>query len=188
MISFGCFVSCIYFMYRLMDSTGFWVHQWDLRIRTTKESFFVLHFSTNLYSGAMMSIKAAILLEWMSIFSPNRMRDKFWWACSVTLVLNTLFYIAVIITENASCRPYVKIWDKLGTRGSCRVDGVELMVAGSAIDVFSNLVILVLPQVSIWRLRMSVAKRVGVSVVFAMGVLYVSLITPPPPYFSPVCF
>lgn len=185
LFAFGCFISCVYFMYRLMDSTGFWVHQWDLRIRTTKESFFVLHFSTMLYSGAMMSIKAAILIEWMSIFSPNGMRDKFWWACSVTLVLNTLFYIAVIATENASCTPYVKIWDKLGTRGTCRVDGVELMVAGSAIDVFSNLVILVLPQVSIWRLRLSIAKRIGVSVVFAMGALYVSL--SPRPFFQPVC-
>ncbi|KAK3985356.1 hypothetical protein QBC44DRAFT_299469 [Cladorrhinum sp. PSN332] len=168
-ISFGCFVTCIYFMYRLMQSTGFWVHQWNLRIRTNKEAFLVLHFSTNFYSAAMMCIKAAILIEWINIFSPNGMRDKFWWACSITLFLNTLFYIAVIAAENYSCTPHVKIWDKLGTPGTCRVDGVGLMVAGSTFDVFSNLVILVLPQVSIWRLRLSVAKRIGVSIVFAMG-------------------
>ncbi|KAK3983773.1 hypothetical protein QBC44DRAFT_338112 [Cladorrhinum sp. PSN332] len=169
LIAFGCFISFLYFMYRLMNSTGFWVHQWDLRIRNNKESLFILHFSMNLYSGVMINIKAAILIEWIAIFSPNGMRDKFWWACSITLVLNTLFYIAAIAAENCSCTPYVKIWDKLGIPGTCRVDEAALMAVGSAVDVFSNLVILVLPQVSIWRLRLSIVKRIGVSVVFAMG-------------------
>ncbi|KAK4222648.1 hypothetical protein QBC38DRAFT_374645 [Podospora fimiseda] len=168
-ISFGCFVTCVYFMYRLMQATGFWVHQWNLRIRVNKEAFLVLHYSTNFYSAAMLCIKAAILIEWITIFSPNGVRDKFWWACSITLFLNTLFYLAVIGAENYSCSPHRKIWDKLGTPGTCRVDGDGLMVAGSAFDVFSNLVILILPQVSIWRLRLSIAKRIGVSIVFAMG-------------------
>lgn len=44
-------------------------------------------------------------------------------------------------------------------------------MAGAAINVVLDLVILVIPQRIIWRLKMKKAKKIGVSLIFLIGIL-----------------
>ena len=125
-------------------------------------------------------MKAAILLEWLRIFVPHNAHNAFFWASWVTIVANTMFYVAGIFAENFSCRPYNSIWDKTVPGSQC-IDVKALFLSSAVLDLASDIAVLILPQMIIWSLQMSTQKKLGVSVLFTMGILYV----PPPPSFLP---
>ena len=115
-------------------------------------------------------MKTAILLEWVRIFVPGKTRNSFFWASWALLVANAMFYVAGIFAENLSCFPYRSIWDKTVPGSKC-LDIKALDLASAVIDLVSDIAVLILPQMVIWRLQMSNGKRLGVSIMFAMGIL-----------------
>lgn len=60
--------------------------------------------------------------------------------------------------------------------GHC-IKNEEVFVAGGTINVVSDFTILLLPIVEVWRLHMSTHRKIGVSAVFATGLLYVCCVS-----------
>jgi hypothetical protein len=87
------------------------------------------------------------------------------------MILNILYYVPATFLEIFQCVPRRKIWNP-AVPGVCHKGG-KTAVAGSCVNFFSDLVILALPQLVIWRLNMSYKKKVGIALLFAFGVLYV---------------
>lgn len=127
-----------------------------------------------------MLLKAAIIIDWIRIFVPGPTRNKFFWCGWALIGLNTGFYVVGILTENLACVPFQYTWDKTIPGGHCRIGGA-IKVATTAIDFVSDLAVTILPQQVIWRLQMSTKKKIGVSVLFGIGILYVNAVPPPPP-------
>lgn len=50
-----------------------------------------------------------------------------------------------------------------------------LNVVASSVNAASDIIILVLPQVRIWNLQMPLSRRIAVSAVFLVGVMYDNL-------------
>lgn len=126
-----------------------------------------------MYSFTIMLIKAAILLEWVRIFVPAGTRNSFYYTCHILLWINVLFYVAIIIAVNLACTPYQQNWDK-SLRGHCiRTDLANM--SSAIINFVFDLIIPILPQRGIWRLHMSRQKKLGVSLVFAIGFMFVFL-------------
>ena len=117
----------------------------------------------------MLFAKNAILLEWGRIFVPAGTRNAFFWFTRVLIVANTLIYIAGIIAGSLICTPVRKSWDFF-VPGTCldrkQVHG-SMVCFNLAIDLF----ILILPQKVIWSLQMTRSRRLGVSIIFSIGVL-----------------
>lgn len=120
-----------------------------------------------LYNSAIAPVKAAILMEWMRVFSPQS-RNAFFWLCHVVLWLNVAYYVSSIIVESMQCTPRQLIWDPT-VKGTClNTKAAEVI---SSIDVASDIIMLVTPQFVIWRLKSSTRKIVGMTLVFAVGLL-----------------
>lgn len=126
-----------------------------------------------------MLLKAAIIIDWIRIFVPGHTRNRFFWCGWALIGLNTGFYVVGILTENLACVPFQYTWDKTIPGGHCRIGGA-IKVATTAIDFVSDLAVTILPQQVIWRLQMSTKKKIGVSVLFGIGLLYVNAVPPPP--------
>jgi hypothetical protein len=118
----------------------------------------------------MIFLKSAILLEWIRLFVPGKTRNAFFWTCHAITILNALYYTANIIVENVSCTPKAYWWDKSLT-GHC-LNGTVLALTSATVNLAFDITILILPQRVIWTLNMSTSRRLGVSVVFAIGLLY----------------
>jgi hypothetical protein len=116
-----------------------------------------------------MFLKAAILVHWSRMFVPTGNRNAFWWTCQITLWVNVLFYVICTFIELFGCSPRRKLWTPW-VEGHC-LDMPKVIIASSFINFLSDVVILLLPQAVIWRLRMSRTKRAGAAALFAMGVL-----------------
>ncbi|RYC62308.1 hypothetical protein CHU98_g3895 [Xylaria longipes] len=118
-----------------------------------------------LYNSAIAPVKVAILTEWMRIFSPQP-RNAFFWFCHVVLWLNVVYYTGSIIVESMQCTPRQLIWDPT-VKGTCLNTKAPEVI--SSINVASDIVLLVTPQLVIWRLKSSMEKRVGMTLIFAVG-------------------
>ncbi|KAI1802860.1 hypothetical protein F4811DRAFT_562889 [Daldinia bambusicola] len=161
----GC-AGCLFAIYHL---SGFYVHQWNIRLGTYLDIAEVLIIFTICYCLTMTFSKPAILLEWIRIFVPHHERNAFYWTAWALIVINVALYISSCIATIFNCTPPNKSW-KPWVEGFCsdrRALDVGMGFFNLAMDVF----ILVLPQRVIWRLQMTKARRIGVTVVFSVGVL-----------------
>lgn len=78
----------------------------------------------------------------------------------------------VIVQGFVLCRPVQYNWDK-STQGSCSGEHTAYLISGVvnlAIDIF----IVVLPMPSVFRLHMTLSKRISVAAMFSLGALLVN--------------
>ncbi|KAI0842992.1 hypothetical protein F5Y06DRAFT_78483 [Hypoxylon sp. FL0890] len=160
--------------YRLSYKPGFFVRQWDIRLRDLPEIFYVVKLEISSYAIAIMTLKVAILLEWARVFSPHRTQKSFYWTCHILLWINVLFYFTVIVLENVACPPQKEPLDST-VQSVCIRQTVTADITSAALNLVSHILILVLPQRVIWKLNMTTQKKIGVSLVFAIGIMAVAL-------------
>ncbi|KAI0844146.1 hypothetical protein F5Y00DRAFT_249447 [Daldinia vernicosa] len=153
---------------RIFGATGIFIHQWDFRGRDIAEYLKVIFMGMCFWAASTAMMKSAILLEWIHIFSAANTRTIFHRSCKILLIFTPLFYASLIIALNLSCTPYRRIWDKTLT-GTC-IDIKAIHIAATATNVILDIAILILPQRIIWKLKMSKAKKFGLSAVFAIGI------------------
>ncbi|KAK0610183.1 hypothetical protein B0T17DRAFT_500892 [Bombardia bombarda] len=170
--SFGCYIGYIYCVLSLVHSPGVFVHQWNIRLRDLTEVLWIIHLGANFYGIVIGCMKTAILLDWLQMFTPGNARKtntKFFYACWAVISVNALYYFSATITQNLSCIPFEKIWDKTIPGGHC-IDEKVLQIVAAAINLVSDVAILILPQHIIWKLQISQQKKIGVSLIFAVGI------------------
>ncbi|KAI8944503.1 hypothetical protein F4801DRAFT_571488 [Xylaria longipes] len=130
------------------------------------------HILQIVYSFTMLFAKTAVLLDWNRIFAPRRVRNTFFWLSHAVMLLNFLLYASAIIALGLSCRPQEKYW-KFWLPGEC-TNSRALDISTSSFNLVIDTLILVLPQNSIWRLSISKQRKIGVALIFSVGVLYVA--------------
>ena len=112
--------------------------------------------------------KLGILLEYMRIFCPNRQGFTYV-AIHVLIWINLVGYALFALLFVFLCNPREKIW-RPTVPGTClRSEPIEV-VSGSW-SVVTDFCIIALPVHSIWHLKMSVRKKIGISGIFAIGLM-----------------
>jgi hypothetical protein len=122
----------------------------------------------------MIFLKSAILVEWAQIFSPGS-KGSFYWTCYGVAGLNALYYLINIILENTAYTPREFYWDKSIPDGKMNFDASKLALSSAIINLIFDLVVLVLPIRKIWGLNMKLKKKAGCTLVFIVGLMYVSV-------------
>ncbi|KAH9904349.1 hypothetical protein F4778DRAFT_789932 [Xylariomycetidae sp. FL2044] len=148
---------------------GFLAHQWDLLMERFVEVLKFVQAESTAYNLTMMLSKVAILLEWSHVFVPHPMRNAFYWTCHALIWASICFYCSITVVQHLQCIPYIKIWYAF-VPGHCIEAGIIYTFA-PAFNLLIDLVILVFPQRTIWRLNMGLKRRVAVSVLFSSGIL-----------------
>lgn len=75
-----------------------------------------------------------------------------------------------MLVQIMECLPREKFWNPT-VPGHC-VNLPVVLITGAVINIISDFSILVLSMGKIWQLQMSQKKKLGVSTVFAAGLLY----------------
>lgn len=121
------------------------------------------------YISSLLFGKPAVLLGLIRIFAPHGTNKTFARASYILIALNTILYLSSIVGTATLCIPHEAIWYPW-VKGTC-IDRNALAIVGSAFNIVIDLIILVLPQPIIWKLQMTTQRRLGVSLVFSVGVL-----------------
>ena len=117
---------------------------------------------------AMFLVKYSILVSFIKIFVPNSRSTSFV-LIQVMIWLNLFFFTALFFVQIFQCVPREAIWNPL-VKGVC-VNINSSFIASAAINVGSDIGILLFPTVTIWKLEMSTARKIPAIVVFATGIL-----------------
>ncbi|KAI0549280.1 hypothetical protein F4679DRAFT_547407 [Xylaria curta] len=165
-VAYGLLIGLIAIFYKFAIDIGFYVHQWNITLRDYSNYQYFFHIVSCLYAVILLTTKAAILLEWVSIFAP-RNRSKFSLVCHILLGINIAFYLALLILANTVCTPWEHNWNPL-IEGHC-INGKLPLTVSAALNSASDIIIFILPQAVIWKLNMTRKQKLGCSVIFAIG-------------------
>lgn len=89
----------------------------------------------------------------------------------VVIAIQIMSGIGVVVALNLQCIPHRAIWDIAIQATSKCFDLYKLQVGSASIQLISDVAILLLPQQVIWSLKMTWQKRLGVSIIFGLGLL-----------------
>ncbi|KAI1410708.1 hypothetical protein F5Y13DRAFT_201925 [Hypoxylon sp. FL1857] len=168
-LAFCVFVCHIYTVFALVHYPGFFVHQWDLQLRDFVIWLKTVKLNRVFYFLAIALAKNAILLEWVHIFVPYPTRNLFFWTCRILMVSHLGLALIGILISYLSCIPPASEYTPW-IHGTC----INLKAADIAImsfHLFTDLIILILPQKVIWSLNLEKTRRIGVSIIFSLGIL-----------------
>ncbi|KAI4910494.1 uncharacterized protein J4E92_010422 [Alternaria infectoria] len=165
----GLFAGHSYVLYELAIFPGFEVHQWNIQLQNLFPILYHVHLGSIFYGLVIMLLKVAILLDWLKIFVPRGQRNAVFWISHVMICANILFYGVGTLVEIFQCSPRTKIWNPL-VEGKCPIDMRSHNMAAGIVNLISDLVILGLPQRVIWQLHMSRASKIGISLLFGIGI------------------
>lgn len=128
-----------------------------------------MHVFCNLYFAALLTLKCAILVEWIRVLFPTHYRTLYWWIIHGTLVVTVLGYLGLFLAWNLNCQPFEATWNPT-IAGSCGpMTTVEL--ACVVVNMGTDLAILLLPQPIIWKLQMPTSRKIAISLMFVVGVM-----------------
>lgn len=116
-------------------------------------------------------VKNAILLEWTHIFVLKKTRNSFFWLCHALIAVNTMLYIASVVATHLMCIPMEAMWYPWLAQDSKCIDRKPADVSVMGFNLLTDIIILFLPQRIIWKLKLPKAKRIGITIVFSIGLL-----------------
>lgn len=122
-----------------------------------------------LYATCIWLIKISALLMFARIFKLSRAFRTCLWSVGTYV---TVWFLCTLIVPWFNCSPARKTLDPL-IPGVC-ADRVPWFLSSALINAFNDLLILLLPMPLIWRLHMTLPRKISVTVEFILGYWYVS--------------
>lgn len=168
---------------------GAGLHQWDVQLMHLQPILYVrdgieqkqktpalinvsqdINVLSIMYGIITFLVKFSILLQYLSIFSPMGLRNLMWWSCWGLSVILFVFYMIVTWVEIFLCNPRDKFWTPWLTTGHC-MDANSANIAAGIVNSVADLLIILLPQRSIWRLNLHHSKKIRISAIFLLALL-----------------
>lgn len=81
-----------------------------------------------------------------------------------------MFFLGLFLTAFALCRPFEKNWNPTLDYGHCGSIVAE-QEASAAVNLALDLIIVILPNAVLWKLRMPLRRKLGISVPLSLGIL-----------------
>ena len=120
----------------------------------------------------MCLTKVSFLLFYQRLLIPKGVRwTAVWWAIWLCFWYNVLYALSLIITIQTEC---VGKAEKVAKSLPC-INEFAVLTSASTINASSDLIIFLIPLLSIWGLHTSAARRWKLSAVFIIGFLSVTV-------------
>ena len=121
-----------------------------------------------LYTVAYPMARISLVLLYRRVFIQKWFRI----ACWFLIFCYAGYALGSAVADLCQAIPINANWNKNVT-ASYHIDDVKLYVANSGFNIATDVILLILPLVVIWRLNMNVKHKIGLSLIFSLGVLTV---------------
>ncbi|KAH8889474.1 hypothetical protein GQ53DRAFT_825363 [Thozetella sp. PMI_491] len=167
------YLTFIWALIKYIQGGGLFVHQWNIRVGNMLDLAVYAFVFSIIDPVYVIPAKAAILLEWKRIFVPLGTRNMFYWVAWFLISLNSVFYFIATFFVIFANQPVAKSWDVL-LPGSYVFDRKTIDIVATGINLTVDVSIFLLPQPVIWSLKMIKSRRIGLSIMFSLGLLSVA--------------
>lgn len=125
-----------------------------------------------LYAPNILLVKMSILVQYLKLFAPNKTVNPFVFIGAwIVIASSFIFYVVDMFFTIFACSPREKIWNKFYIGGHCPINYNAIIIATAIFNIISDIAILILPVRSVWKLRMARKKKIGITLLFATGLL-----------------
>ena len=152
---------------------GIGVHAWDIPSDLREQYFKWIFIASGIYLLCLLGYKMSILCLYLRIFNISRPFRYCTWA---VMVITFGYLFSDICTWIFGCRPIAKNW--IPDRPGHCILTVKADYGYGSLNFITYLLIFVLPLPMVWRLQLSSKDKLGVSVIFMIGSMYVQLPSP----------
>ncbi|KAF4491189.1 hypothetical protein CGGC5_v002569 [Colletotrichum fructicola Nara gc5] len=169
-LAYGAYWGTAYAAYGMIWTPGYYVHTWNLRNKDLIQPLYLILVYGCCYSAVLPLIKTAILLDWCRIFTAgDKRKSVFWWCCMGVVGFQCLWGILCIILLNIQCTPHNAIWEFYLPSKCFALP--KVMLTSASVQVATDIVMVLLPQRIIWGLQMNLQRKIGISIIFGVGIL-----------------
>ncbi|KAI1843003.1 hypothetical protein JX266_010856 [Neoarthrinium moseri] len=169
LFAYGAYWGTAYAGYAMIFTPGYYVHTWDLTNGDLVRPLYLILVYGSSYSAVMPLLKSAILLDWCRVLVPDRTRNMFWWGCMAIITLQVVWGITCIVLLNMQCVPHAAIYEFYLESKCYSLSSV--MLTSASVQVFTDFTMVLLPQRIIWGLNMNWHRKIGISLIFGVGIL-----------------
>lgn len=130
----------------------------------------LLYFFQIFYVLAPPSVKLSLLFLYRRIFEHSRFLRL------VYGVVGLIVVWAIIMTFLSifNCKPISAFWT---TKGTC-LDFRQFAIGYAIVNIITDFAVWLMPIPSVWKIQLPQAQKIALSLIFAIGLLYVSLPLP----------
>jgi hypothetical protein len=118
------------------------------------------------WNAAAVSVRISMLLFYIHIFAVRRFRMMSW----AVVALNLATLMSIILSTCLICRPITYSFEKTLPNGHCG-DLVSFELYPAIWNLISDSIIVILPMPMLWGLELQRKKKIGLSIVFGVGVM-----------------
>lgn len=129
----------------------------------------LLYADNIVYTCCTASVKMSIVLLFRRIFVTRSFKH----ITAVLLVILSMWWMAVLLTQIFSCTPVDASW--IPPKAETCVDTLMFYNAVTISNVIFDFILLILPMPVVWKLHIDYKKKLQVCGVFLVGTLYVSV-------------
>ncbi|KAL8709063.1 MAG: hypothetical protein Q9220_006084 [cf. Caloplaca sp. 1 TL-2023] len=144
-------------------------HQWNVTLSQVEHFASLANAIEILYHLLILTIKLSVLLQYLRIFVPRRNRAFYlaWLLIGVNVTLN----ISLAFSFAFECVPRQKLW-RPAMDGHC-INLASAFIVSATTNTITDFAVFLLPLFAIWELQLPWERKLGVSAVFTVGLLYV---------------
>ncbi|KAH9829272.1 integral membrane protein [Teratosphaeria destructans] len=116
-------------------------------------------------NAAIFTVKLSILFLYLRI--SRSVRNFLWWGAWSAIALISVQFISTVVVWCVQCIPLEKSW-KPWVAGHC-IEVYSWWLSFNGFHIFSDVLVLVLPMWTFWKLEAPLQKRIGVVCLFGVG-------------------
>ncbi|KAJ5162210.1 hypothetical protein N7492_007602 [Penicillium capsulatum] len=158
------------------------IHHWDIPVDYDVKQGLIVSLSIHLinlhthpgqwnfanqllYNPTLTIVKLSILMFLRRLESRSRVVNILIWA-SVAIV--TALFITVLFVDIFQCHPIAYVYDLSIPNGQC-IDQGAFYVSTAALNLFTDLMVLSIPIIITWGLRMPLRRKIAVCIILCLG-------------------
>ncbi|KAL2787397.1 hypothetical protein BJX66DRAFT_284924 [Aspergillus keveii] len=141
---------------------------WSVPFDHISETLKLFFVEENLYCVCISLIKSSMLLLYLRLFPSKTLRLTVFITLAITIAWGTATFLAQLF----SCSPINYFWKKWDgeNEGHCTSHNA-LLIAHAIMNIVLDVVVIGIPMPILFRLHMSREKKVGMCVMFAVGIV-----------------
>jgi hypothetical protein len=122
-----------------------------------------------MWPPGMLCAKLSVLLTYIQIFGHFQ---KFKYVCWAIMAVNITYLTATTFVHIFWCKPVAATYGiyKPGETVQC-IDGYKTDLTIGALNLLTDIILLVLPMPMLYKLKLSKARKVGICGVFSIGAM-----------------
>lgn len=152
----------------MLSYSGLGQDVWKVPFHNITETLKIFTALEKLYIPTVWVTKISILLLYLRLFPDMKFRKHIKICLALCAATVTCLFVACVF----KCWPISMSWNYWDGEHSGKCTSMAAQGwANSSLNMFADIVVLILPLPTIWKLRLSIDKKLGITAMFSVGLL-----------------